>query len=209
MNRILTVIYNLVGTARVKIVRKKPVNAHYLSGMADIDLSFNGHNSLVSYEEELNRHFDDFEMEIEEEMGRRQSRSEMFAQLHRYRRNVTDKLLMLFPSQNKEQFLFERVVIENAMQELQRQLEELTGKVELLQTQLAKITKAKNILVGDDAYVEVNDAAAYMGVSRRSFYRLMNKGHIPYTYIGSQRRILTSDLNKYLKKHRIEKGYIL
>lgn len=99
--------------------------------------------------------------------------------------------------------------MDNAMQELQRQLEELTGKVELLQTQLAKITKAKNILVGDDAYVEVNDAAAYMGVSRRSFYRLMNKGHIPYTYIGSQRRILTSDLNKYLKKHRIEKGYIL
>ena len=115
MNRILTVIYNLVGTARVKIVRKKTMNAHYLNGMADIDLSFNGHNSLVSYEEELNRHFDDFEMDIEEEMGRRQSMNEMFAQLHRYRRNVTDKLLMLFPSQNKEQFLFERVVIEKSI----------------------------------------------------------------------------------------------
>lgn len=115
MNRILTVIYNLVGTARVKIVRKKTMNAHYLNGMADIEVSFNGHNSIASYEEELNCHFNDFELDIEEEMGQRQSRGEMFDVLHRYRRKVADKLLMLFPNHNKEQFLFERVVIEKSI----------------------------------------------------------------------------------------------
>lgn len=103
-----------------------------------------------------------------------------------------------------------RFAMGKAKQELTEQIEELEARIERLETKLAKLSKAKSILVGDDAYIEINSAADYMGISRRSLYRLMTQGVIPYTYIGAQRRFLVSDLNKYLKKQRVDiKGSIL
>ncbi len=47
------------------------------------------------------------------------------------------------------------------------------------------------------------EAAEYLRISRRTVYRLIDKGEIPYVLIGSQKMILLKDLEKYINKNRV------
>lgn len=47
------------------------------------------------------------------------------------------------------------------------------------------------------------EAAEYLRISRRTVYRLIGKGEIPYVLIGSQKMILVKDLEKYINKNRV------
>lgn len=47
------------------------------------------------------------------------------------------------------------------------------------------------------------ESAEYLRISRRTVYRLIDKGEIPYVLIGSQKMILLKDLEKYINKNRV------
>jgi excisionase family DNA binding protein len=47
------------------------------------------------------------------------------------------------------------------------------------------------------------EAAEYLRISRRTVYRLIDKGDIPYVLIGAQKMILVKDLEKYINKNRV------
>ena len=46
------------------------------------------------------------------------------------------------------------------------------------------------------------EAAAYIGVSSRTFDRIQQSNAIPYVLIGRRRRYLLSDLQNYLNSNR-------
>lgn len=79
---------------------------------------------------------------------------------------------------------------------------ELESRLDRLESKLQRLSLAK---VGNTPktgyYMDVNNAARYLGMCRTSFYALMNQGEIPFTTVGKQRRILESDLEAYLKKN--------
>jgi len=113
MNHILFSICELAGVARVKFTRKKTAPANIFTAHADFELFFNDHASLISFGQELDRQFELFQEEMETAMT--DLREELYQNLPRYRRKVKDRLLALFPKQNKEQILLERISFEKTI----------------------------------------------------------------------------------------------
>lgn len=52
-------------------------------------------------------------------------------------------------------------------------------------------------------YLSVNECAVYLGLSRRSVYRLMEQNVIPYSYAGRRRRVKKADLEAYMKRTKV------
>ncbi len=79
---------------------------------------------------------------------------------------------------------------------------ELESRLERIESKLQRLSLAK---LGNTSstgyYMDVMNAARYLGMCRTSFYSLMNQGEIPFTTVGKQRRIMESDLENYLKKN--------
>ena len=55
-------------------------------------------------------------------------------------------------------------------------------------------------LVPHDHYLSSQEAAEILNVSRPFLYTLLNEGQIPYTMIGTHRRIQIEDLMEYKRK---------
>ena len=55
-------------------------------------------------------------------------------------------------------------------------------------------------LVPHDHYLSSQEAAEILNVSRPFLYTLLNEGQIPYTMIGTHRRIQVEDLMEYKRK---------
>ena len=52
--------------------------------------------------------------------------------------------------------------------------------------------------VPDPLLLSVDDAARSLGISRSKFYGLMRAGVVPTVMIGGQRRVVFSDLQRYV-----------
>jgi excisionase family DNA binding protein len=76
------------------------------------------------------------------------------------------------------------------IQELQERLERVERKL----NELTEVTKEPN---GEERYLDVGNACRYLNCGRTLIYELMKSGHLAYTQVGRQRRILLSDLVKY------------
>jgi excisionase family DNA binding protein len=48
----------------------------------------------------------------------------------------------------------------------------------------------------------INAAAAFLGVSRRQIYTLLERGELPHVRVGERTRFLPADLRDYLELHR-------
>jgi excisionase family DNA binding protein len=44
----------------------------------------------------------------------------------------------------------------------------------------------------DDPFMSVNEIADFLGVHRANVYRMMSEGRLPYTMIGTRRRVRRS-----------------
>ncbi len=76
--------------------------------------------------------------------------------------------------------------------------EELHKRVCSLEKKLYQLGNAAQLQVKEERYMDVASACEFLGTGRTSLYELMKSGKLAYTYIGKQRRILISDLKKYV-----------
>jgi excisionase family DNA binding protein len=69
---------------------------------------------------------------------------------------------------------------------------------------LAAAASGKKLrLVEEDEEVSPEKAAEFLRVSRPYLVRLLDKGDIPFHYVGTHRRITMSDLIEYKRKRKI------
>lgn len=73
--------------------------------------------------------------------------------------------------------------------------------IRLLSTIISNMAAGKSMaLILSDSTVGTQEAADYMEVSRPYVVRLLEKGEIPFSKVGTHRRIKVSDLVAYQKK---------
>ncbi|HMI60741.1 MAG TPA: helix-turn-helix domain-containing protein [Puia sp.] len=80
----------------------------------------------------------------------------------------------------------------------------LPGKaLGLLSTIISNMAAGKSMaIILSDATIGTQEAAGYLEVSRPYVVRLLEKGEIPFSKVGTHRRIKISDLVAYQKKMR-------
>ncbi|MBN9384112.1 MAG: helix-turn-helix domain-containing protein [Chitinophagaceae bacterium] len=73
--------------------------------------------------------------------------------------------------------------------------------ISLLSTIISNMAAGKSMaIILSDTTVGTQEAADYLDVSRPYVVRLLEKGEIPYSKVGTHRRIKVSDLVAYQKK---------
>jgi excisionase family DNA binding protein len=77
-------------------------------------------------------------------------------------------------------------------------LEELLAKINQLENKLNELYSKQNNPNKADQYLDIASTCQYLGMGRTTLYDIMNKGLLAYTYIGRQRRVLLSDIKKYI-----------
>ncbi len=78
--------------------------------------------------------------------------------------------------------------------------QELMDKINSLEKRLNQFMEAEKEKKLSERYLDIKSACRYLGMGRTTLYELMNKGEIAYTYIGKNRRMLISDLDKYTRR---------
>jgi len=79
----------------------------------------------------------------------------------------------------------------------------LQDRLEKLEKKLSQIADEVKEPKSEFKYLDIASACKILGMSRAKLYILMRDGAIPYTYVGSQRRLIMSDLVKYVQKNYI------
>lgn len=74
---------------------------------------------------------------------------------------------------------------------------ELANRIERLEAAIRQLEEGSTIK--KDQYFSIDEAASYLDVSRSTMYRLLRDREITYINVGRHRRVLASDLEKYLK----------
>lgn len=88
-------------------------------------------------------------------------------------------------------------------------IEELCTRLHEVEQQLEQLQNNKQALKQPDQYLDIASTCQYLGMGRTTLYDIMNKGLLAYTYIGRQRRVLLSDIKKYINSTYVaaKKGY--
>lgn len=83
------------------------------------------------------------------------------------------------------------------------QLQSLAKRLDRIETLLEKKISGEAVPKYRRSLLNTDEAAYYLGISRREIYRLTAHGKIPYTTVGARRRYRIEDLNKYLDSNFI------
>lgn len=70
-----------------------------------------------------------------------------------------------------------------------------------LERKVRDLTKDKSTTEKEIKFLDISRACAYLGISRTSLYTLMRTGALPYTMVGKQRRLIMTDLTRYLESN--------
>jgi excisionase family DNA binding protein len=88
--------------------------------------------------------------------------------------------------------------------------QELQERICSLEKKLQQLSSTAHTSVNEERYMDVGTACRFLGTGRTSLYELMKSGKLAYTYIGKQRRVLISDVKKYVQRNYVPtKGSIL
>lgn len=50
--------------------------------------------------------------------------------------------------------------------------------------------------------LSIDSTAAFLGISRRQVYTLLERGELPHVRVGERTRFIPDDLRDYLERHR-------
>ncbi len=82
-------------------------------------------------------------------------------------------------------------------------IKSLVERLEKVERKLNEISAEVKEPKSEFKYLDVANASKFLGMSRAKLYVLMRDGVVPYTYVGSQRRLVMADLVKYVEKNYI------
>lgn len=82
-------------------------------------------------------------------------------------------------------------------------IKSLEDRITKLEAKINKLTEIQKEPPKEMKYLDVLEAANFLGLCRAQVYKLMDKGHLPYTYVGRNRRLILADIVKYCEKNYI------
>lgn len=80
----------------------------------------------------------------------------------------------------------------------QPSIEELLTRINCLEQKFNAIINQQVQAKKTEQYLDIASTCQLLGMGRTTLYDVMSKGLLAYTYVGRQRRVLLSDLKKYL-----------
>lgn len=81
--------------------------------------------------------------------------------------------------------------------------ENLIERINQLETDITRLNAKILTESQGDKYLDLNCASNYLGLSQRSFYRVLERGELGFARIGKNRKVLLSDLDAYIEKRKI------
>ncbi len=82
-------------------------------------------------------------------------------------------------------------------------IKSLEDRITKLEAKINKLTELQKEPPKEMKYLDVLEAGKFLGLCRAQVYKLMDKGHLPYTYVGRNRRLILADILKYCEKNYI------
>lgn len=82
-------------------------------------------------------------------------------------------------------------------------IHELVSKINSLEHKLNELYQMQSNPKKVDQYLDIASTCQYLGMGRTTLYDLMNKGLLAYCYVGRQRRVLLSDIKKYVNSNYV------
>lgn len=78
--------------------------------------------------------------------------------------------------------------------------EKLVARINQLENEIFKLKENIQVENLRNRYLDINCASNYLGISPRSFYRIMERGELGYTMVGKHRKFLVTELDEYIKR---------
>lgn len=75
---------------------------------------------------------------------------------------------------------------------------ELVAKINSLEHKVNELYQMHSNPKKVEQYLDIASTCQYLGMGRTTLYDIMNKGLLAYSYVGRQRRVLLSDIKKYI-----------
>lgn len=79
----------------------------------------------------------------------------------------------------------------------------LVMEVRKMKNELAELKESRRSVFEELEYLDVVQAADFLGVSKRTFYRMLSESKIPYTTVRRQKRFLLKDLERAVRKNYV------
>lgn len=78
--------------------------------------------------------------------------------------------------------------------------ENLVARINQLENEIFRLKENMHVENLRNRYLDINCASNYLGISPRSFYRIMERGELGYTMVGKHRKFLLTELDAYIQK---------
>ncbi len=79
----------------------------------------------------------------------------------------------------------------------------LVMEVRKLKSDMAVLLESRRSVFEELEYLDVVQAADFLGVSKRTFYRMLSENRIPFTVVRRQKRFLLKDLERMIRKNYV------
>ncbi|MFN5236182.1 MAG: helix-turn-helix domain-containing protein [Bacteroidota bacterium] len=79
----------------------------------------------------------------------------------------------------------------------------LVMEVRKMKSELAELKESRRSVFEEMENLNVVQAADFLGVSKRTFYRILSESKIPYTTVRRQKRFLLKDLERAVRKNYV------
>ena len=79
----------------------------------------------------------------------------------------------------------------------------LVMEVRKMKNELAELKESRRSVFEEMENLNVVQAADFLGVSKRTFYRILSESKIPYTTVRRQKRFLLKDLERAVRKNYV------
>lgn len=86
-----------------------------------------------------------------------------------------------------------------------REWDRLLGRLAEVEMRLKELNEKIKVPRPKEVMLSLNEASAYLSVGRTTLYKFMDEGQLGYVKIGGNRRIMLSELDRFLKEHTTDR----